>query len=84
VDANPHIRLSVASVELPDGKQFEQYVFRMPRCAMTDATPQAVADLLADPRVDHNRQPASEPAPAIQDHFGHLGGYTGSSPRAIQ
>jgi len=35
VDANPHIRLSVASVELPDGKQFEQYVFRMPRCAMT-------------------------------------------------
>jgi 8-oxo-dGTP pyrophosphatase MutT (NUDIX family) len=35
VDANPHIRLSVASVELPDGKQFEHYVFRMPRCAMT-------------------------------------------------
>jgi 8-oxo-dGTP pyrophosphatase MutT (NUDIX family) len=35
VDANPHIRLSVASVELPDGKRFDQYVFRMPRCAMT-------------------------------------------------
>jgi 8-oxo-dGTP pyrophosphatase MutT (NUDIX family) len=35
VDENPHVRLSVASVELPDGKQFEQYVFRMPRCAMT-------------------------------------------------
>jgi 8-oxo-dGTP pyrophosphatase MutT (NUDIX family) len=35
VDENPHIRLSVASVELPDGKQFDQYVFRMPRCAMT-------------------------------------------------
>jgi 8-oxo-dGTP pyrophosphatase MutT (NUDIX family) len=35
VDDNPHIRLSVASVELPDGKQFEQYVFRMRRCAMT-------------------------------------------------
>jgi 8-oxo-dGTP pyrophosphatase MutT (NUDIX family) len=35
VDENPHIRLSVASVELPDGKRFEQYVFRMPRCAMT-------------------------------------------------
>jgi 8-oxo-dGTP pyrophosphatase MutT (NUDIX family) len=35
VDANPHIRLSVASVELPDGKQFEQYFSRMPRCAMT-------------------------------------------------
>lgn len=35
VDENPHVRLSVASVELPDGKQFEQYVFRMRRCAMT-------------------------------------------------
>jgi 8-oxo-dGTP pyrophosphatase MutT (NUDIX family) len=35
VDANPHIRLSVASVELPDGKQFEQYFSRVPRCAMT-------------------------------------------------
>lgn len=35
VDENPHVRLSVASVELPDGERFEQYVFRMPRCAMT-------------------------------------------------
>jgi 8-oxo-dGTP pyrophosphatase MutT (NUDIX family) len=35
VDENPHIRLSVASVELPDGTHFDQYVFRMPRCAMT-------------------------------------------------
>jgi len=35
VDENPHIRLSVASVELPGGKQFEQYVFRMRRCVMT-------------------------------------------------
>ncbi len=35
VDENPHIRLSVASVELPDGERFDQYVFRMPRCAMT-------------------------------------------------
>jgi 8-oxo-dGTP pyrophosphatase MutT (NUDIX family) len=34
VDENPHIRLSVASVELPNGKHFEQYVFRMRRCAM--------------------------------------------------
>ena len=31
----PHVSLSVASVELPDGKQFEQYMFRMRRCAMT-------------------------------------------------
>lgn len=35
VDENPHVRLSIASVELPDGKHFEQYVFRMRRCAMT-------------------------------------------------
>lgn len=35
VDENAHIRLSVASVELPDGKRFDQYVIRMPRCAMT-------------------------------------------------
>ena len=35
VDQNPHLRLSIASVELPDGTRFEQYVARMPRCAMT-------------------------------------------------
>ena len=35
VDENPHIRLSVASVELPDGERFDQYVIRMPRCVMT-------------------------------------------------
>jgi 8-oxo-dGTP pyrophosphatase MutT (NUDIX family) len=35
VDENPHIRLSIASVELPDGTVFDQYVARMPRCAMT-------------------------------------------------
>src|SRR5208282_5296989 len=28
-------RLSVASVELPDGTKFEQYVMRMRKCAMT-------------------------------------------------
>lgn len=35
VDENRHIRLTVASVTLPDGVDFDQYVFRMPRCAMT-------------------------------------------------
>ena len=35
VDQNPHLRLSIASVELPDGTRFDQYVARMPRCAMT-------------------------------------------------
>jgi hypothetical protein len=35
VDQNPHIRLSIASVELPDGTRFDQYVARLSRCAMT-------------------------------------------------
>ncbi len=35
VDENPHIRLSIASVELPDGTEFDQYVIRMRRAAMT-------------------------------------------------
>jgi 8-oxo-dGDP phosphatase len=34
VDDNPHIRVSLADVELPDGTQFTQYVFRMRRCVM--------------------------------------------------
>jgi len=47
---------------------------------ITDATPQAVLNLLTDPRADHNTQSASRPAP--QDHVAHLTGHTGSSPRA--
>jgi 8-oxo-dGTP pyrophosphatase MutT (NUDIX family) len=35
VDENPHIRLSVATVELPDGMVFEQYVMRMRRAVVT-------------------------------------------------
>ncbi len=31
----PHVRISQADVELPDGTRFTQYVFRMPRCVMT-------------------------------------------------
>jgi 8-oxo-dGTP pyrophosphatase MutT (NUDIX family) len=34
VDDTRRLRLSVASVELPDGVQFEQYVLRMPKAAM--------------------------------------------------
>ncbi|MEV7553437.1 NUDIX hydrolase [Amycolatopsis sp. NPDC089917] len=34
VDDTRHLRLSVASVELPDGVQFEQYVLRMPKAAI--------------------------------------------------
>jgi 8-oxo-dGTP pyrophosphatase MutT (NUDIX family) len=35
VDENAHIRLSIATVELPDGTVFDQYVMRMRRAAMT-------------------------------------------------
>ncbi len=34
VDDSRRLRLSIASVELPDGVRFEQYVLRMPRAAM--------------------------------------------------
>jgi 8-oxo-dGTP pyrophosphatase MutT (NUDIX family) len=35
VDDTPHIRVSLADVELPNRVRFTQYVFRMRRCAMT-------------------------------------------------
>jgi 8-oxo-dGDP phosphatase len=35
VDEHPRLRLSVATVELPDGTVFDQYVMRTPRGAMT-------------------------------------------------
>ncbi|MFI6673443.1 NUDIX hydrolase [Kribbella sp. NPDC050470] len=35
VDNTRHLHLTIASVELPDGVQFEQYVLRMPKAAMT-------------------------------------------------
>jgi hypothetical protein len=34
VDENPHIRVSLADVELPDGTTFTQYVFRLRRCVV--------------------------------------------------
>jgi 8-oxo-dGTP pyrophosphatase MutT (NUDIX family) len=34
VDDTRRLRLSIASVELPDGVKFEQYVLRMPKAAM--------------------------------------------------
>ena len=33
-DENPHVRVSLADVGLPDGTRFTQYVFRMRRCVM--------------------------------------------------
>ncbi len=35
VDDTPHVRVSLADVELPNHVRFSQYVFRMRRCAMT-------------------------------------------------
>lgn len=35
VDDTRRLHLSIASIELPDGAQFEQYVLRMPKAAMT-------------------------------------------------
>lgn len=46
VDDNPHVRLSVASVELPDGTEFDQYVLRMPRAAMTVVLDEAAERVL--------------------------------------
>ncbi|HEV2375790.1 MAG TPA: NUDIX hydrolase [Streptosporangiaceae bacterium] len=46
VDENPHVRLSLADVELPDGRQFTQYVFRMRRCVMTLALNEAGSHML--------------------------------------
>ncbi len=50
---------------------------------ITDATPQAIIDLMTGPRADHNREPAAGTAPALQDQFSHLAGHTGSSPRVM-
>ena len=47
---------------------------------LTDATPQAIKDLLTDPRADHNTPLPSQPGPESQDHVSHLTRYTGSSP----
>jgi ADP-ribose pyrophosphatase YjhB (NUDIX family) len=34
IDESPHIRVSLADVELPDGSTFTQYVFRLRRCVI--------------------------------------------------
>ena len=46
MDETPHIRLSIASLELADGRQFDQYVMRLPRCAMTVVLDQAAERVL--------------------------------------
>lgn len=46
VDENPRIRLSVASLELADGTVFDQYVMRLPRCAITVVLDEATEKVL--------------------------------------
>lgn len=46
MDENPHIRLSIAHVELPNGVQFDQYVIRIPRCVMTAVLDDAGENIL--------------------------------------
>jgi hypothetical protein len=46
VDDTPHIRVSLADVELPNRVRFTQYVFRMRRCAMTTVLDEAGERLL--------------------------------------
>lgn len=46
VDQNPHIRVSLADVELPGGTEFTQYVFRLRRCVMTAVLDDAGAAIL--------------------------------------
>jgi 8-oxo-dGTP pyrophosphatase MutT (NUDIX family) len=46
VDETPRIRLSIASLELADGTQFDQYVMRLPRCAMTVVLDEAAEHVL--------------------------------------
>jgi hypothetical protein len=48
---------------------------------ITDTTPQAVHDLLTDPRADHNQRQASDPGPTGHDQVSHLTRPPGSSPR---
>ena len=46
VDETPQVRLSIASLELADGTQFDQYVMRLPRCAMTVVLDEAAERVL--------------------------------------
>jgi 8-oxo-dGTP pyrophosphatase MutT (NUDIX family) len=46
VDENPRIRLSVATLEVTDGTVFDQYVMRLPRCAMTVVLDEAAEHVL--------------------------------------
>ena len=46
MDETPQVRLSIASLELADGTQFDQYVMRLPRCAMTVVLDEAAERVL--------------------------------------
>lgn len=46
IDESRRLRLSIASVELPDGVRFEQYVMRMPKAAMMVVLDDAAENVL--------------------------------------
>jgi 8-oxo-dGTP pyrophosphatase MutT (NUDIX family) len=46
IDDSPHVRVSMASVELPNGVEFDQYVFRMRRCVMAVVLDEACEKIL--------------------------------------
>jgi 8-oxo-dGTP pyrophosphatase MutT (NUDIX family) len=46
IDDSPHVRVSKASVELPNGVEFEQYVFRLRRCVMAVVLDEAGENVL--------------------------------------
>ena len=53
VDDTPHVRVSLADVELPNHVRFMQYVFRIRRCAMTVVLDDAGERVLMTPAPVH-------------------------------
>ena len=86
VDDTPHIRVSLADVELTNEVRFTQYVFRMRRCAMTVVLDDLGERVLLMPRlrfivdrwvwelpggyVDDGEDPAAAAAREVEDETG--------------
>jgi 8-oxo-dGTP pyrophosphatase MutT (NUDIX family) len=93
IDDTRRLQLTIASVELPDGVQFEQYVLRMPKAAMMVVLDDAEENVLMLWRhrfiinrwvwelpggyVDANEDPAATAAREVEEE-------TGWRPRNVQ
>jgi 8-oxo-dGTP pyrophosphatase MutT (NUDIX family) len=93
VDDTPHVRISLADVELPNHVQFTQYVFRMRPCAMTAVLDDAGERVLLMRRhrfivdrwvwelpggyIDDGEDPAAAAAREVQEE-------TGWRPRGVE